>query len=126
MTRKDVFLMLLIASAAAVIALFLRLGGRQDGARLIVTIDGELFGEYSLLEDRTIEVEGTFGYNRIVIKNGSAYMESADCPDKYCMTYKPIASTNESIICLPHRLVAEVAGAKNTDEDDSVPDVVVQ
>lgn len=119
-------MVVLIVAAAAVMALFFQLQRGHDGARVIVTIDGAVYGEYSLFEDRTIEVDGALGYNRIVIESGSAYMEAADCPDKYCMTYQPIARTNESIICLPHRLVVKVEGAKNTDEDDSAPDVVVQ
>lgn len=87
------------------------------GERIVVTVDGAEFGTYNLSQDQVINVENAFGTNRIVIKNGSAYMEAADCPDKYCMTYQPIAKTNESIICLPHRLVVEVEGAKYTKTD---------
>ena len=113
MRRKDLFLLLCIVAAAAVIALFMRLAGSANGAEIIVSVDGETFGTYSLSVDRTIDVENEFGHNRIIIKGGSAYMEFADCPDKYCMTYKPISKTNENIICLPHRLVVRVTGAES-------------
>jgi len=113
MRKKDLYLLLFIMAAAAVIALCLRLAGASDGAEITVAVDGEAFGTYSLFENRVIEVKNDFGYNRIIIDNGSAYMESADCPDKYCMTYHPISKTNESIICLPHRLVVRVTGAEH-------------
>ncbi|MDE7265900.1 MAG: NusG domain II-containing protein [Lachnospiraceae bacterium] len=105
-------LLLCIMAAAVVIAFFMRLAGGANGTEITVSVDGETFGRYSLLAYRTIDVENEFGHNRIIIKGGSAYMESADCPDKYCMTYKPISKTNENIICLPHHLVVCVAGAE--------------
>lgn len=112
MKKKDLFLLMGIVTVAAVTAFCLRLVGASQGAEISVSVDGELYGTYRLLEDGTIEIENTFGYNRIVIENGSAYMKSADCPDKYCMTYKPISKTNETIICLPHRLVVCVTGTE--------------
>lgn len=112
MKKKDLVLLLSIVAAAVVIAFCLRLANASDGTEVVVSVDGEVFGTYSLFEDRVIEVENVFGYNRLVIAGGKAYMEAADCPDKYCMHYKPISKTNESIICLPHRLVVRVAGAE--------------
>ncbi|MCD8037902.1 MAG: NusG domain II-containing protein [Lachnospiraceae bacterium] len=125
MTKRDMLLLLFIAAAVAASELFMALWKGGDGAKIRVSIDGGLYGEYSLLEDRVIDIEGELGYNRLVIENGSAYMESADCPDKYCMTYKPIARTNESIICLPHRLVVEVVAA-GTDGESAQPDAVTR
>lgn len=113
MKKKDLFLLLWIVAAAAAMALFLRFTKVYDGAEIIVSVNGETFGRYSLFEDRMIDVENEFGHNRIVVEDGSAYVTSADCPDKYCMTYNPISKTNENIICLPHRLVVLVTGAEN-------------
>lgn len=113
MRKKDLFLLLLIVAAAAITALCLRFAGVSEGTEIAVSVDGETYGTYRLFENRTIEIEDRFGYNRIIIENGSAYMASADCPDKYCMTYKPISKTNENIICLPHRLVVRVTGTKS-------------
>ena len=117
MKKKDVCLLALLLAVAAVMALFIKLRGGYTGERIVVTIDGAFFGEYRLSEDRTIDVEGDFGQNRIVIQNGSAYMEAADCPDKYCMAYRQLSKTNESIICLPHRLVVQVKDAEYTEID---------
>lgn len=117
MKKRDGWLLVFFLAVAAVLAFFMRVWGNDAGERVVVMIDGALFGEYRLSEEQIIDVESAFGANRIVIQNGSAYMETADCPDKYCMTYQPISKTNESIICLPHRLVVQVEGAVVTELD---------
>lgn len=121
MKKKDVILLVLLLAVAAAAALFLRFSGKQEPQRIVVTVDGAVFGAYSLFEERTIDVKNVFGHNKIVIENGAAYMKAADCPDKYCMTYKPVSRTNESIICLPHRLVVRVEGiGKKQTEIDGI------
>ncbi len=117
MKKRDGYLLAFFLIVAAVLAFFLNVFGKGAGERIVVMVDGEEFGVYSLLQNQVIVVENAFGTNRIVIKDGSAYMEAADCPDKYCMTYQPIAKANESIICLPHRLVVQVEGAAYLETD---------
>ena len=120
MKKRDGWLLFFFLAVAAVLAIFMRVRGNDTGERVVVMVDGALFGEYRLSEEQVIDVDNVLGANRIVIQNGSAYMEMADCPDKYCMTYQPISKTNESIICLPHRLVVQVEGADVTELDGIV------
>lgn len=119
--KKDVILIGVIVVIAAVSALLIMFIQREAGAMVRITIDGVLYGEYSLSEEQFISIDEESGHNRIVIEDGCAYMADADCPDKYCMDYKPIAKGGETIICLPHRLVVEVTGAR----DRQQPDVIV-
>lgn len=119
--RKDFILMAIIIVTAAVSSLLIAFAQRNAGAAVRVTIDGGVYGEYRLSENQSISIDGELGHNRIVIENGSAYMAEADCPDKYCMGYKPISRGGETIICLPHRLVVEVTGTRDAQQ----PDVVV-
>lgn len=119
MKKRDGYLLVFFLITAAAMAVFMNVFGKDAGECVVVTVDGEEFGVYRLSQDSVIEVENAFGSNRIVIKNGSAYMEAADCPDKYCMTYQPVTKANESIICLPHRLVVQVEG-KNYMETDGI------
>lgn len=108
----------LFAAGAVSLAAAMAAGGTGQTVR--ITVDGKLYGEYSLSENQTITVDGRYGYNRIVIENGAAYMDGADCPDKYCMAYKPVSKGNETIICLPHRLVVEVAQKADRQQPDAV------
>ncbi|MBD5475882.1 MAG: NusG domain II-containing protein [Lachnospiraceae bacterium] len=57
-------------------------------------------------------------YNLITVVNGTVVMEAADCRDQICVHHRPIMSEQESIICLPHKLVAEIlGGGKDTQTD---------
>lgn len=119
--KKDFILIGIIVATAAVSALLLMFTQGDPGATVRITIDGALYGEYSLSEEQSISIDEKLGHNRLVIEDGSAYMADADCPDKYCMDYKPIAKSGEMIICLPHKLVVEVTGT----QDEQQPDVIV-
>ena len=120
--RNDI---ILIASILAVITLALIVLQifSKSGTTVKVTVDGEIYGEYSLTKDITVDiVTGTDvkGHNKLVIKDGKAFVESADCPDGICADHKPISLSGESIVCLPHRVVISIGS-----DGDEEPDVVV-
>lgn len=119
--KKDFILMAVLIVTAAASALLIAFARRTAGAVVRVTIDGVFYGEYRLSEDQSVSIDEKYGHNRLVIENGSAYMAEADCPDGYCMEYKPISRGGETIICLPHRLVVEVTGTRDAQQ----PDVIV-
>ncbi|MDE7476437.1 MAG: NusG domain II-containing protein, partial [Lachnospiraceae bacterium] len=119
--KKDFVLVLVLVGIAVFSALMISFARKDIGGTIRITIDGALYGEYSLSENQVIEIDELLGYNEIKIENGSAYMAEADCPDQYCMDYKPISKGSETIICLPHRLVIEVTGEKALQQ----PDVIV-
>lgn len=119
--KKDLGLISAVLMCSVIAALCVSSAQKKDGEKVRITIDGEIYGEYSLSENRTITMEERLGYNRLIIEKGSAYMAEADCADQYCVAYKPISKSGETIICLPHRLVVEVTGMW----DDQQPDVIV-
>ncbi len=102
--------MLLIAALlilAGALALFLRLG-RHDGGTVSVSVDGETVAELPLDRDASLPIEAEGGNNLLVIEDGAARMESADCPDRLCVKMGSIRYAGESIVCLPHRVVVTV------------------
>jgi len=52
-----------------------------------------------------------------VIRDGKADMKEADCPDKLCVHQKAISAENESIVCLPNRVVVTVTNSKKEGMD---------
>ena len=92
----------------AVILLFV-CGNREAGAYVIVRVNGEETGRYSLSQDGTYELNG--GSNILVIENGAAYLTEADCPDKLCVKQGKVKNSGECITCLPNRLTVTVYGA---------------
>lgn len=92
---------------------------RSFGDTVTVTVDGKTFGEYSLDQNRSVEIKTEYGFNLLVIKDGKAYVESASCPDGICSAHKPISYDGESIICLPNKVVVHI-----DKQDASVPDII--
>ena len=85
----------------------------ENGSAITVTVDGQLYGTYTLSESREIPIELDGGIsNVIVIEDGAAYMKDADCPDKLCMRQGAISRDGQTIVCLPHKLVVEVIGGE--------------
>ena len=119
--RNDIILigaLLLIALIAVVYLFFFRATG--DTVR--VTVDGKLYGVYSLNEEKTLEIKGADGEcNLLVIKDGKARMESASCPDGICVSHHEIFREGESIVCLPNRVVITVVTHA---PNDDAPDIV--
>ncbi len=106
----------LIFSAGISAALILfRLSG--PAGDVVVTLNGNPYGTYSLEEDRRIEISGENYHNVVLIENGSVRMQSSDCHNQICVSHMPISRSGESIICLPHRIVVRIQGGKEADVD---------
>ena len=119
--RNDVIfivaLLAVVAVAGACLSFF-----RGEGNSVTVSIDGTVVATYPLNVDRTEEIltDGG-GRNRLVIRDGKAYVDSASCPDGICAAHKPIHREGESIVCLPNKVVITV---QTTHTDDGLDAVV--
>lgn len=127
MKKKDLILAGAVLLIAGILALALRLPKTENGNTLKITVDGETYGTYALAKDQTVKIETDHGTNTLVIENGSAHMEEADCPDGYCKRQGTISRVNETVVCLPHKLVAEVeSDGSTTDDAEDAPDVIAK
>lgn len=117
--KKDFILIIAVLIIAGVMMLFMQLGNKA-GETVSIKINGEKYGEYPVNKNTVIDIENEMGKNKIIIENGRVYMDSADCPDKYCIEHKPIENMNETIVCLPHKLVVEITSDNGTLEFDGI------
>ena len=107
--KADIILVVLIvATTIAVICIFPVF--YDDGRTVKVTVNGSVYGTYSIDNDKTIEVVTEYGKNVIEIKNKKVSITYADCPDKYCVSHVSITDSYQTIVCLPHRLAIEIVG----------------
>lgn len=106
--KRDVIFIITVILLAGIMAVFMYPKHGEKGETACIMIDGREYGSYLLGENRVIEINNNFGHNKIVIENGVVYMEEADCPDQYCVEHKAISKENETIVCLPHKLVVEM------------------
>lgn len=113
---------IILLSVTVILTLGFLIGMTQRaraGGRLVITVDGEVYGSYLLSEDQDIEIvqDGTV-VNTVRIENGGACMSMAECPDHLCQRQGEIAQEGESIICLPNRVVLSVQA-----DDREEPDI---
>jgi len=114
MKKNDCILVAVILVLAGIGFLIYTNLGRQTAGIVKVTVDGELFGTYSLKKEHEIEINDT---NRLIIKDGQVDMIEADCPDQICVDHKTISRNKETIVCLPNKVVVEIVGGKDTEID---------
>jgi hypothetical protein len=117
--KADIILLILIVAAGLIIS-FGPLAKKAGGTDVTVTLDGDIYGIYSLAEDQTVTVEKDGHTNVIVIEDGTVRMESSTCKNQICVEHSEIDSTNESIVCLPNRVSIEITGKAGEDDIDAV------
>ena len=137
-TKADIIL--------AVVLLILGLGSpfllRADSdakSRVVITVDGEKAGSYTLSEDRILalteeglkdlgkknvhalpkEEEAEEILNLIVIEDSSVKVTEATCKGGDCIKMGTIRSEGEVIACLPHKMLITIEGGGDS------PDVVI-
>ena len=60
-------------------------------------------GQYQMLK-----IPGKVGECILIIKDGEAYMQEADCPNQICVHHSPVSHKGETIVCLPNRVIIEI------------------
>jgi len=66
--------------------------------------------EYSLNDDRTIEVEGPLGTETVIIRDGKVWVSDSPCPEKICIKMGKKWRSGEQIVCVPNRVVIDILG----------------
>ncbi|MEE3440121.1 NusG domain II-containing protein, partial [Ruminococcus sp.] len=107
MKKRDIILVVSLLVVAGIVFLIFNINNKS-GKTVVITENGSTYGTYSLSENKVIDIKTDLGHNKVVIKDSKVHMEEADCPDKYCVDKGEISKTNESLICLPHKLVVEI------------------
>ena len=118
-SKNDVkFMAVLVALVIVVLGVFYVVMQKDPGTQVIVTVDGEEYGRYSLDEEQEIPIviDGVTT-NLLVIKDGVADMTEANCPDKLCVHQREISKGNEMIVCLPNKVVVEISGSEESGFD---------
>ena len=85
-----------------------------------ITVAGKVYKKIPLSEHRgedIIDIKTKFGYNKVIVKDQSISISESDCPDKVCMAPGYISKRGDSLVCLPHRLMIEIKGDQNEDDD---------
>jgi len=113
MKKRDIILICSVLLIAIALYLVVELT-KEEGARVVVKVDGVETAEYPLSKNGKYELNG--GTNILIIEDGKAYLSDANCPDKLCVHQGKISKTGEVITCLPNKLTVTVYGAAESVE----------
>lgn len=83
----------------------------KNGETVKVIIDGKEKYTYDLTKDTKAVIfteENDKFQNTMVIEEGKVFMDSANCPDKICVSHRAISKKGQTIVCLPHKLVIAI------------------
>lgn len=120
MKKNDVLLivgLLILALIGWGFVLFVQ-GATTQNAIVVVTIDGKEYGRFPLDTDMKEHIELEDGsYNVLEIHDGKADITAASCPDKICVNHNRVSRKNESIVCLPNKVVVTIENGEESDID---------
>ena len=89
---------------------YLAFSGSSTGDLVVVKVNGEIYGKYSLSKDRTITVNRDGHMNKITIKGGKVQVSKSSCKNQICVRQGSISTTHQSIVCIPNRVVVSIEG----------------
>ena len=117
--KNDIFFVAATLFVAVTVYLTMHMVYGTEGTSVQIVVDGEVYAEYPLEQDREIQIDydKSEGFNVLIIENGEAVVKEADCPDKLCVKQKAVSKNGESIVCLPHKLVITIVGGEEAEYD---------
>lgn len=113
MKKNDLILAAVFLIIGIAALLYMNLN-KKAGDKVLVTVNGQVYKELSLNKDAQLEIVGDFGNNILEIKDGYADITSATCNDGICVHSNKISNNNETIVCLPNKVIVKVI-SQNTD-----------
>ncbi len=117
--RNDIIYLSILSVIMVLIYIFLFLI-QKEGDKVVIKVDGEVYGEYSLRKEQEITISTKDTNNTIVISDGCVNMQEASCPDKICMHQKGISKDKESIVCLPNKVIISVESNQKEGTYDAI------
>ena len=109
MKKRDLIIIAgVVAVALIAFGVFHLINKKGTGLMLRVSQNGAVIRTLPLDHDDSETITSDLGSNTIVIKDLSAWVESADCDNQMCVHSPAIQSPGETIACLPHRLILEI------------------
>lgn len=119
--KADIALFFVILIFGLVISWF-SLSADAAGSRVLISVDGQIYGIYDINDDRTVEIEQDGHTNNITIKDGSVSMTYSDCANQVCVDKGAVTQAKDSIVCLPNRVMVEIVADESS--EGGGPDVI--
>jgi hypothetical protein len=114
--RKDFYVLAVLLFVCIIIFVWMFFV-KTEGNCVVIQQNGEVIMKLSLEDAGTYVIKDGEFVNELVIEDGVAYMKDANCRDLICVHHSSISKVNETITCLPHKLIVYVTGNEISDVD---------
>lgn len=118
MKKGDVIILSVILAVILLsFCVFWTSGQKTENRQAVIIVDGAEYARYKLSPNfsEIIEIDTQFGYNKLEIDCGKIRMLDASCEDKIDVKMGTIEKVNETIICLPNRVLVTIQGQSEVD-----------
>lgn len=115
--KADIILVIGLIVVGLIASCFIFFGSSK-GDKVVITVAGKEYGQYSLATDNEIRIRQKNAFNTVVIKDGKVYMSEANCNGHDCIHQGKKSQTQQTIVCLPHKVLIEITGG--TDKYDTI------
>lgn len=102
--KKGDIVIILSGLAVTVVCFCLLFFGGEEGKTVVIKEDNRIVYESSVSVDKTVELDT----NTIQIAKGKVKMLDSTCKNQICVKHKEISKKNETIICLPNKIIVEI------------------
>lgn len=110
--KADIILLIVLVVIGLACTVYLSLS-KTGGDTVIVEKNGELYGKYSLFEDREVDVVSVDSQTpelHFQIRDGQVRVVESTCKNQICVRHGAISAVGESIVCLPGKTIIRIEG----------------
>ena len=116
LSKKSDWLIIGIVLLVLLMLIFLPDLFSKAGETAVISVDGVVVATVDLAAAE----DGDFRIDELpdvvfTVKEGKIAITSVDCPDKLCVRTGYISNGDESIICLPNRIIVQIEGEASFD-----------
>lgn len=91
---------------------------KENGNQALVYYENDLILKIDLSQDNEYDVNGYNGNVHIIVKDNKIKVEEENSPKHICSKQGFISSSNETIVCLPNKIVIKI------DSEDKLDTVI--
>lgn len=114
--KKDIVIIGVIIVIATCFLIYNSVNARK-GTGVEITVSGKLYKTFPIDKDGVYEITNGNEHNTLVIKNGKVNISEATCKNQVCVKHKSISKANETIICVPNKVVVKIVSDSENELD---------
>lgn len=103
---------IILISFGLIVLSFATLWSHQPAATLRIRAGNTVFGEYSLMQTKTLTIVGKLGKTVIEIQQGKVRFKHSPCHNQYCVHQGWLSHANQAAICIPNQISIELVGTQ--------------